>query len=753
MAWKIGIFSLLVTALGYASAQNVTTNGIHLDSFEILTLASSNIQSIDLTSTLVNGYVGGLAVSSSRIFLTNTSKTFTVDPSNISAKPQSVINSIATLATDYAKDAIFVLADANNTPISNVGGIICYIIPVSLNSGIVTTLTAKKVRLNRNGTYASIKLRSQSAIFSGYNRIVVVDGTTGNAFSIYPLTGSVISEGVIVNRWAPALSGMTWGVSQLMFNNTISIIYPSPNGIIERQTIGYGNAVEVLFNGHSHGVQEILSLGLHVPSNCWVYVCTKNSSVILTTAGSSLPSKQPTPLPTGQPSAQPSDQPSHRPSRQPSKQPASLPSCQPTCQPSKRPAAQPTNQPSMQPTGLPTLTYPFILTPINAAAQQTRIILRLFVTAAAGLTYCTALPRSTPVTSVNVITQNSISVIVNSSAGAVTVPIAGLAPSSDYDVYCYTQGFGGNGMTLAQVLQTLVRVSTLCCSSIGVSPDPPYIPEYIPVFPPTDPLFQVTLNAKPKVPILISLVISPMKSKSCPYLYGTVAANASVFPSSFQFTPKSQVLLGNFIVRGSPGCYLLTANATGNQTIYSFAKRLNIKSSDIVPPPPELSSAAFSNDGLSLVVGFSSATDLGASASAPFFYRGVFPCSSVLQFRGVSLASCIWTTNAQIVASLIGSAGDAAFPTLEIADTVIMRNRTIRAVCRSGICPFANSTRAIVAAPAAAIVPLAALSAPSFVGGCDDLVMDPTASIGEYHTLISRILPRILKENIEYWDM
>ena len=348
------------------------------------------------------------------------------------------------------------------------------------------------------------------------------------------------------------------------------------------------------------------------------------------------------------------------------------------------------------------------------------------------MTYCSALPHYSSVSSVTVIVQNSISVLVNSSEGAIRVPITGLAPSTDYDVYCYSQGLGGNGMSLAQVMQTLLRATTLCCGSVGVTPTVAYITEYIPASPPTDPLFQVTLNSKPKVPIQITLAIHPVELKSCSYAYGGVAANATVFPSTFQFSASTQVLVGNFIVRGTPGCYLLTANATGNQTIYNFAEPFNIKSSDAVPAPPVLSSAAFSNDGLSVIVGFSAPTDEGAFAAVPFAYQGAFPCSSVLMFNGVSLASCIWATNAQIVVSLVGP-GATAQPTILVGDVVTTLNHTLRAVCRAGhLCPFANSTRAIVAAPVAAIVPTVALSSPSFVGGCDDLVMDPTASTGKH---------------------
>ena len=93
---------------------------------------------------------------------------------------------------------------------------------------------------------------------------------------------------------------------------------------------------------------------------------------------------------------------------------------------------------------------------MKATAQQYGIILSFYVTAAAGVTYCSALPRYSSLPSITTIVQNSISVLVNSSESVIRVPITGLTPSTDYDVYCYSQGLGGNGMSLTQVMQTLL---------------------------------------------------------------------------------------------------------------------------------------------------------------------------------------------------------------------------------------------------------------------------------------------------------
>ena len=286
-------------------------------------------------------------------------------------------------------------------------------------------------------------------------------------------------------------------------------------------------------------------------------------------------------------------------------------------------------------------------------------------------------------------------------------------------------------MSFAQVLNTLVHVSTLCCPSIDITPDVANILEYIPSPVPSDTVFQVSLNAKPKTTINVSIAIVPMLSQLGSNLNGGVTPNAAVYPKFFTFSAISPSLQGNFIVRGTPGSYLLTANATGKQSIDNFAASFKILSSNTPPSPPKLASAVFSTDGLQVYVNFATATDKGAAAKVPFPYTRSFPCSAVLSFPGDSAAACIWQSNTQIVGNLLANV-TAQSASLQVGDSLTLLNNTIKAACKSGqVCPYTASATVTVSAPASAVKPTVALSVPAFVGLDDDLVLDATGCTGE----------------------
>lgn len=447
-----------------------------------------------------------------------------------------------------------------------------------------------------------------------------------------------------------------------------------------------------------------------------------------TTQPRSQPTVQPSRQPIRQPTSQPTRQPQVRPTGQPSRQPTSQPSRQPARAPSRRPSSQPSRRPSSQPTSEPSTPYPFIRLPLNVTVGQKYAEVHLRLGFRGGTSYCAALPRNISVPSVLQVVLNGFSVPVVDAPSHVNIKLTGLAPATDYDVYCYSEGSDGSSMSLAQTVSTLHRISTKCCGSVTFSQSVPQIPAGVSGL--TTP-FQISLNSQPHVnmQVFVSIVRA---TGMCFWISPGIKPNATVSPSTFQFNRNSPSLSGSFVVQGTSGCYVLYAFAIGGQTYYNVSQPLTIRNSSTPSPAPQLLSAVFSSDGQTVATSFDISSDQGANAHVPFSYSSIFPCSAVLSFPGVVSASCTWASPTRLILALTNSTTTLA-PLLTVGDKIVLLANVLRAPCVPGlVCrnPYTTSMAVIATAPAIPLVPSVSLSAPSKVAVCDGISLDPTSSTG-----------------------
>lgn len=300
-------------------------------------------------------------------------------------------------------------------------------------------------------------------------------------------------------------------------------------------------------------------------------------------------------------------------------------------------------------------------------------------------------------------------------------------PSLGYNVYCYSEGAQGHTMSLVQTLATVEHVTTKCCGSVVFSTFAPKIPAYYAGA--SDSVFVLSLNTIPSVNTIVNVIVNATNGASCSSSSKGVASQAAAIPSTLTFAASTTSLTAQFVIRGTQGCYQVLATARGVQQFNSVKQALVIENPQS-PSAPVLTSAVFSNDGLSMLVNFDVATDRGAGAKIPFSFSASFACSSVLVFTGAPKSSCLWSNPTQIIATF----EPYSTSVVALGSKVSVVANTLQAgSCAQGIqCLYTNSSIVKhVLAPANPVAPIVSLSAPTLVGGCNDIVIDPTQSSGQ----------------------
>ena len=104
-----------------------------------------------------------------------------------------------------------------------------------------------------------------------------------------------------------------------------------------------------------------------------------------------------------------------------------------------------------------------------------------------------------------------------------------------------------------------------------------------------------------------------------------------------------------------------------------------------------------------------------------------FACSLLLDFPGVADTSCVWSSDALVIATLETS--DIVVP----GDALATRAGVLNNFCAYSNCACwraANATNGTIAAPKASDTPAALIIGPVTVGSCSDLALDGSGSTG-----------------------
>lgn len=325
----------------------------------------------------------------------------------------------------------------------------------------------------------------------------------------------------------------------------------------------------------------------------------------------------------------------------------------------------------------------------------------------------------------------SLSSIITLKQGGTAVPcfsprimsisIAHLVSSTIYSVFCYLEGYDGYGMSLDSVQQTRTVFVTTCCRRLQFTAFFPFIPELTSTAklrPENTIIYSLSMDA-PSNFVTVIIMLAPF---TCEWSTSDVPARAAANPSIFRFSPESTDLTGTFIISGSPGCYDLILSPSDTTAYQPLTKAVVVYSTSSAPPAPSLVSATFSNDGLQLSIVFSASTNKGNIPSP-------FSCDKLLSFPGSSLAACRWSTTTVIVATLPLF---TQFPDVAVGTNVSLLDSVITANCPAEmVCDSAFSATVAVAPPVDPIIPTVELSSSPVVGGCTDVVLDPTGSRGQ----------------------
>ena len=353
--------------------------------------------------------------------------------------------------------------------------------------------------------------------------------------------------------------------------------------------------------------------------------------------------------------------------------------------------------------------------------------------ATTGLVYCAALRRGFTPASVNAIKSKKFSGIIStiSSNSSATVTVAGLVPVTDYDVYCYAEDLSGNGGLLSSTLGSMVGLTTLCCKLVTFSSAPPAVYSDPSVYFNTSAAsgassssytYSYQLSASPSKQIVVNIVLK--------YINGTVSSTVYALPPSLSYSNASfsVALIGNFILSGQPGAYLVTLDVQGDSAneyqTASVQVRLMDKSS--LPSVPRFLSVVFSHTGATAVASFDSATDHGKVASQ------IWPCSELFLFQGDNSTLCSWSTASTVLLTFqYSNGGEQLVP----GQTVTLRRGLVRAAClqSASVCvryPAANSSSVLALAPSDQQIPEVVLNAPSALGPCTNLSIDASLSSG-----------------------
>ena len=115
------------------------------------------------------------------------------------------------------------------------------------------------------------------------------------------------------------------------------------------------------------------------------------------------------------------------------------------------------------------------------------------------------------------------------------------------------------------------------------------------------------------------------------------------------------------------------------------------------------------------------ATDRGGAGGASF------ACDSLLEFPLSSAASCVWTTDSELTATLDYRA------TCAPGDNMTALADVLKAYCAYADCscwPLINASSTVLRVPDTPLMPAAVFVAPERVGSCSDIAIDATASTG-----------------------
>lgn len=425
----------------------------------------------------------------------------------------------------------------------------------------------------------------------------------------------------------------------------------------------------------------------------------------------------------------------------------SLSSSQPTKSPSRQPSFQPSNQPS----SVPTLSYNTtirnlrIATNISfvlfASADRTSIEVGVQLPRESGRVYCAAFKAANnsytfnpPRSAGEIVSQASSSAGTEST---VNVKMSGLSPITNYTIFCVTRAVIGTDLSALQnAYDTKTTISTACCKAMTLKATAGV--KSVILGQSIINGLTLTLDSLPTSNVIITLSFDATNTFSR-RLTSQTNADVTFSPDAFTITSKSTLFTYTSTITAStsalgyykPRVTISGPSASQYNVSYAFFPSLRVLNSTEEPPVPTADGAQFSNDGLYVIVSFSSATNRGG-------YTNLFPCTAFLHFDGDSRAICQWSDDQTMTIYPVYNLNESSLPIVSVGSNVTIKaGGLIKAICSTSVDPaFCANWTSIgytvlnVTGPASIAIPVVKVTAPFFITACQTFTFDITASSG-----------------------
>jgi hypothetical protein len=432
-------------------------------------------------------------------------------------------------------------------------------------------------------------------------------------------------------------------------------------------------------------------------------------------------------MPSSRPRSHPTSSPTNVPTLCPSLRPTTLPSSRPSAQPVLRPTSKPSSNPTVY-TATPTYTHSYVsITDVRWESTSSSIKLFVNVTEPAASVYCTALLANSSVTTV--ITSSTYLKMTGTSSVAVNlnavITLPSLFADTAYDVYCLTVSGIGSVMPLNRIHTKVALAKTSCCkvATVNVNVRSVFINSV------TQGAIGISLNAPPTEALVIKMnVFNATGDRVMDNLDGI-----HLYPASLTFYPD-EFLLSSYPVKlltvvagANTGHYNLKASIRDSfSCMYTHGDVIKVMSYTQQPSVPIVETATFAQDGTSILVLFTAATDQAG-------YFSSFACNRLFRFDGKVVTSCSWIDAATVI-MYTGNKASA----LTVGDNVTLIGGNVRAGCPAAVTDVStcagwntSGTQIVtVAAPQRPIIPIVHFSMPAVVSSCSDAVVDLSLSTG-----------------------
>jgi hypothetical protein len=366
--------------------------------------------------------------------------------------------------------------------------------------------------------------------------------------------------------------------------------------------------------------------------------------------------------------------------------------------------------------------YPIINKPLNISISKSSIIIDIELNKP-GIVYCSAVLSSVEsilITSNYIRSHGSSNILTNQTGGNIDVTIEGLSPSTEYNIYCYTEDFYSHFMTNIATRETKVIISTLCCKSIEFQSKSLYNFNEN-----DDVIIEFVIDSLPinEINVLINIEQIIDCHDNSNFTLNSVTAS----PQNINFTINSLSLNGNFKISGNAGCYKITAYTMPFDNYNNDTISIVIYPEYLPPIQPIISSAILSNDGHQIHIYLNTNSDKGVTVISNSNIK--FNCDIILDFIDTTSSSCLWINDKEIIVSINNDPD--SLETINIGDTITLLGNIIKPICINITCVYSNSSITTLLEPLSPVYPKISLVSLPSINYCEGIQINTILTTGD----------------------